>query len=193
MEIYTKADWHNDHNFSAKPGQEIEYEIYDEMLNVLPPERMPMRDETAGYIGFCVGEPASTDERGAFTYSTFGRRNGKYYYLGDFPLDDRTAYTEIAKLRAMLNNSIIPYRWHDRSKRTESGEILSYMYQITYKGKYAPPNAPALVSVVEGSHTEGGEKDLLEMQLLGEDAIGNLTAEDAFAQIKKHWDDNGGW
>lgn len=39
--IYTMQQWEKDREFKAEPGQEIAPEIYDEMLNVLPPRSLP--------------------------------------------------------------------------------------------------------------------------------------------------------
>lgn len=190
MEKYTKEDWHRDRNFNAQPGQEVDEEIYDEMFDVMPPARMPMREETAGYVGFCVGEPASTDEDGNLTFSTFGKREGKYYYLGKFPLRDTVPFKEIARLRAMLNQSGIPYRWFDLSKRMpESGKVYCYHYQIRYYGAYIPGKT-VVISAVEGTTTQGSENDRIEIQTEDKEVYGNLTAEEVFASIKKHWTEN---
>lgn len=35
--VYTKEQWHKDGSFNAFPGQEVSREVYDEMLDVLPP------------------------------------------------------------------------------------------------------------------------------------------------------------
>ena len=85
--IYTRIDWRNDGNFKASPGQEIEEGIYEQMLNCMPPYRLPRNEQTAGFIaGFLMGEPYDSDpETGRTRYAAFGRRDGKFYFLGYMP------------------------------------------------------------------------------------------------------------
>lgn len=85
--IYTRFDWRNDRTFKAAPGQEIEEEIYEQMLNCMPPHRLPRNEITADYIGgFLVGEPYDFDpETGHTRYAAFGRRDGKFYFIGYMP------------------------------------------------------------------------------------------------------------
>lgn len=79
--VYTRADWQRDRVFSAQPGQLISEEIYNDMLNCMPPYHLP--EETRGMVsaGFLMGEPAASDQRGAL-YHAFGCKSGKYIYLG---------------------------------------------------------------------------------------------------------------
>ena len=85
--IYTRFDWRNDNTFKAAHGQEIEEEIYNHMLNCMPPHTLPKNELTSGYIGgFLVGEPYDFDpEYGCLRYAAFGRRNGKFYFIGYMP------------------------------------------------------------------------------------------------------------
>ena len=85
--VYTRADWEKNREFNAAPGQEIAEEIYDEMLDVLPPYSLPRCKRTDGFTaGFMVSEPVSTDPvTGKLNYSAFGKRNGKYYFIGLLP------------------------------------------------------------------------------------------------------------
>lgn len=89
MEIYTKEQWSKDRNFSAVVGQEVEEDIYYEMCDCLPPLSLPRAETTQGYsAGFRVGEPYThrqSPKTGKFTafYAAFGKRNGKYYFLGN--------------------------------------------------------------------------------------------------------------
>ncbi len=85
--IYTHIDWRNDRAFGAAPGQEIEEHIYNEMLNCMPPHRLPHNELTAEYsAGFLMGEPYDSDpETGRARYAAFGRKNGKYYFIGYMP------------------------------------------------------------------------------------------------------------
>lgn len=88
--VYTVEQWRADRQFSAVPGQEIEEEICSQMFEVLPPFRMPRCKRTAGYdTGFQVSEANCDDVRtDRLLYSTFGRRGGKYYYIGVLPAAD---------------------------------------------------------------------------------------------------------
>lgn len=91
--IYTIKQWETDREFKAAPGQEITAEIYDRMLNAMPPVSLPK--ETARralrrlnipvHAGFLMGEPADSNQEGllylAFGMNDYGK--GKhYYYLG---------------------------------------------------------------------------------------------------------------
>lgn len=91
--IYTMAQWAQDRTFKAEPGQEISAEVYEEMLNCMPPETLP-RDKARQalqdfsipvHAGFLMGEPHSASKNGplylAFGMNDYGK--GKhYYYLG---------------------------------------------------------------------------------------------------------------
>jgi len=92
-EIYTMKQWQADRDFKAEPGQEIDADIYDEMLNVMPPLQLPadkarqaLRDyNTPIHAGFLMGEPTDSSPQGLL-YRAFGANDygkGKhYYYLG---------------------------------------------------------------------------------------------------------------
>lgn len=93
MDVYTMEQWRADGSFSAEPGQEIAADVYEEMLNCMPPGTLPR--ETARkalreykipvHAGFLMGEPHSSDKHGqyylAFGMSDYGR-DKHYYYLG---------------------------------------------------------------------------------------------------------------
>ena len=90
-------------------------------------------------------------------------------------------YTEIFKLKEMLEKEKIPFEW--RIRKTENG------YQICY-----PNKSLCDCSVIEHQYSYGNERDLLEiMGLLSkkeeeEDSVlGDLTAEEVFKRINKHW------
>ncbi len=191
MSIYTREDWTRDRNFSAKPGQEIEEDIYEDMFDALPPYGLPRRPETAGYTGFCMGEPANTDKDGHLTYLAFGKLRGKCYYLGEMPLISTTPYKEIIRLRKMLNNAGIPYKFTDNSARVPDGEstlLVNTMYQITYTG-LRNAGGSVYLSAVEGDYSYGGKQDKIEIMRRGDDdATGGLTAEEVFNLIKEHYD-----
>lgn len=87
---YTVEQWRIDGTLSAIPGQEVTEEVYYDQLEVLPPLRLPRCPRTEGYpAGFQVSEAACNDPlTDKMLYSTYGRRDGKYYYLGLLPATD---------------------------------------------------------------------------------------------------------
>lgn len=87
---YTVEQWRKDGTLSAIPGQEVTEEVYDDQFEVLPPFRLPRCPRTDGYsAGFQVSEAACDDPlSNKMLYSTYGRKNGKYYYLGLLPATD---------------------------------------------------------------------------------------------------------
>lgn len=83
---YTEEQWSKDGTLKVQPGQQIETKIYDALLNVLPPRRLPHADfPVAVTSGFMCGEPYTHEEFDgvwqAF-YFAFGRNGDKCYYLG---------------------------------------------------------------------------------------------------------------
>lgn len=87
---YTVEQWRIDGTLSAIPGQEVTEEVYYDQFEVLPPFRLPRCPRTEGYsAGFQVSEAACSHPIcDKMLYSTYGRRGGKYYYLGLLPADD---------------------------------------------------------------------------------------------------------
>lgn len=99
--IYTMKDWKAAGSFNAEPGQEIEADVYNEMLNCMPPKTIPSKTARIAlevykipvHAGFLMGEPHSTDKDGLELYLAFGmndfgsgtRREPHYYYLGLTP------------------------------------------------------------------------------------------------------------
>lgn len=86
--------WEKDVTFSAKPGQQITEDIYDEMLMIMPPLRLPKKAEWEAMTklnisvkaGFLMGEPVRSGGEWGMLYHAFGiGENGKYYFLGDMP------------------------------------------------------------------------------------------------------------
>lgn len=76
MRIYTMKDWEKDGAFSAAVGQVVSNDVFNEMLNCVPP---------AYYGGglMQVGEPISTDkETYKSLFSTFEKRGGVWVYVG---------------------------------------------------------------------------------------------------------------
>lgn len=96
--LYTMEQWTQDRTFNAEAVQEISAEIYEQMLNCMPPERLPItkaRQALQDYnipvhAGFLMGEPHSSDNNGNLLYLAFGsndygsgtKHEPHYYYLG---------------------------------------------------------------------------------------------------------------
>lgn len=99
-------------------------------------------------------------------------------------------YNEILKLKTMLEEAGIVFDFYQRKYMHDEWGC----YQICY-----PADAGRVCSVMEGALTYGGVCDRLEiMGLLTKEECkygivkGWLTAEDVFARIKKHWEENYG-
>ena len=93
MNLYTIEQWQQDGSFKAEAGQEISEDVYNEMLNVMPPASLPrgkaeqaLQDyDIPVHAGFLMGEPHSSNKNGDLLYLAFGMNNfgkGKrFYYL----------------------------------------------------------------------------------------------------------------
>lgn len=99
-------------------------------------------------------------------------------------------YKEILRLESMLVDAGIVFDFYPRKDLHDELDG----YQICY-----PSDAGRVCSVIEGALTYGGVCDRLEiMGLLTKEerkdgtVKGWLTAEDVFARIKKHWEENYG-
>lgn len=79
MTVYTSENWAADRSFKAAAGQEISKEIYEEMFNVMPVQRL--KEAHGCTAGFRTTEPY-THINGKAVYMAFGKKDGKYYYLG---------------------------------------------------------------------------------------------------------------
>ena len=97
---------------------------------------------------------------------------------------DMTKYTEIFKLKDMLENAEIPFVWKEHKDYKNGYQIL-----------YPVGGVQNICSVIEHSFSYGNEKDLLEIQglLTAEEeeydsVLGNLTATDVFQRILSHWE-----
>lgn len=89
-------------------------------------------------------------------------------------------YTEIYKLKEMLQNANIPFYGIEH----ENGYLIHYPAEFGY-----------VCSAIEHDRSIGREKDLIEIMGLltdieanEDDCVGNLTAEDVFNRIKEHWE-----
>lgn len=97
--LYTMEQWTKDGTFNATAGQEISEDVYNAMLNCMPPESLPRAKARWAlsvlnipvHAGFLMGEPHSCDKDGnqlylAFGMCDFGRsvnhKEPHYYYLG---------------------------------------------------------------------------------------------------------------
>lgn len=96
--LYTMEQWTKDGTFNATAGQEISEDVYNAMLNCMPPESLPRAKARWAlsalnipvHAGFLMGEPHSSDKDGllylAFGMNDYGRsvnhKEPHYYYLG---------------------------------------------------------------------------------------------------------------
>ena len=92
-------------------------------------------------------------------------------------------YTEIFKLKEMLEKAGIPFIWIEHKDFRNGYQIL-----------YPEGGLKNVCSVIEHSFSYGNEKDLLEIQGLltkkeekDDSVLGYLTAENVFKRIKKHY------
>lgn len=91
--IYDMEQWRKDRTFSAEVGQEVSEEVYNAMLNNLPPLSLPKGKAEYAlsvlnipvHAGFLMGEPHSCDKNGqlylAFGMNDYGKGK-RYFYLG---------------------------------------------------------------------------------------------------------------
>lgn len=100
-------------------------------------------------------------------------------------------YTEIFKLKGMLEKANIPFDWRDGTHIFEC--IGEEKYQIEYPCTYRDGEREC--SIIQGYGTYGAEQNLLEIMGLltpeesEQDSVcGWLSAENVFERIKKHWE-----
>lgn len=100
-------------------------------------------------------------------------------------------FTEIFKLKEMLDKEKIPYEFEDESFKTETKVYTAY-HLCCYDGKENPKDN-RYISVIQSFGSYGREKDLLEIMGLlttkeqqTDSVLGYLTAENVFKRIKKH-------
>ena len=123
MEIYSMKEWKRDGTFKARPGQEVSEQVYNIMLNCLPPKDLPadtaaralQEYATPIHAGFLMGEPHDTDSAGRTRYLAFGMNDyGKgphYYYLGPAPAEKKKlhgSYYYMDCMNAFVNNGLFP-------------------------------------------------------------------------------------
>lgn len=107
-------------------------------------------------------------------------------------------YTEIFRLKKMLEEANIPFQFIDRTINYPELNIYREHYQICYPkfNSTEDMNKPAefVCSCIEGRGTYGSDFDLLEImglltdkELKYDSVAGGLTADDVFNRIKKHY------
>ena len=100
-------------------------------------------------------------------------------------------YKEIFKLKCILEEENIPFRFVDNSMTFKGGEYGTFQYYRIY----VPSFLRKVISVVQGSGSKGGTEDLLEITgLLTEEerikhdgVLGGLTSEQVFERIQKYY------
>lgn len=127
MELYTMERWKADRTFKAKPGQEIAADVYEEMLNCMPPRTLPQEKARQAlqdykipvHAGFLMGEPHSSDKRGQY-YLAFGMNafvNDGLFPAAEFK-DDADAIQTAANYEATL------YKYEYRHGERISSAVL---------------------------------------------------------------------
>ena len=154
--VYTMEQWAQDRTFKAEAGQEISADVYEEMLNCMPPERLPVakaRQALSDYnipvhAGFLMGEPHSSDSNGNLLYLAFGSndygKGKKYYYLGlsiklpelngDYYLFDCLGLLYDAARTGMPCDNLISVKAYtdDKEAITAAANYEATLYRYTY-------------------------------------------------------------
>lgn len=87
--MYTHEDWERDGTFKAYPGQPITADLYNDMMNCMPPYKLPRGMRHDGHKGFLMGEPTSSDAQGLL-YMAFVREGLRHYYYGLVHINERS-------------------------------------------------------------------------------------------------------
>lgn len=148
MKIYDREQWEKDREFKADPGQEITEDIYNEMLNCMPPKNLPRgkaRQALQDYripvhAGFLMGEPHSTSPEGEL-YLAFGMNNyGKgehYYYLGLARPEKKLngTYYYMDCMNAFVNDGLFPAKeFKDEQEAIQTaGNYEATLYKYEYR------------------------------------------------------------
>ena len=119
--IYTFEQWQAAGTFDAEPGQEITADVYNEMLNCIPPEKLPTATARKAHhlygipvhAGFLMGEPHSSDSEGplymAFCMNHY-TQGPRYFYIGlshkETPLNGIYYYMDC--MNAFVNDGLFP-------------------------------------------------------------------------------------
>lgn len=106
-----------------------------------------------------------------------------------------TKYTEIFRLKEMLEQADIPFEFFDRRLEIPDFKTLE-RYHIEYPKSYE--SGERVCSVIEGWSTYGAEENLLEIKGLltpeeeqYDSVCGFLSAEEVFERIKHHYETEG--
>lgn len=162
-------DWHDvDNEDGINEGTRFEYRI---------------KPETETFVCWKCGRTLPISERALPMYLS---QPPKYACKECEGLKKRR-YTEIFKLKEMLEDAHIPFEWIEHGGDKQG-------YQICYPEK----DGKGVCFVIEHSYSYGSERDLLEIQGLltpeeekdygGDTVLGYLTADDVFSRISKHWE-----
>lgn len=108
----------------------------------------------------------------------------------------KRTYTEIFRLRDMLDAAGVPYEWEDRwpfadEMSEDTRSIMDSMPDLMehYQIRYPCGGTTQWISVIQGYGTYGWSDDLLEILLTAEDSPrGYLTAETVFKIIMTNWE-----
>lgn len=149
MDVYTMETWKRDGTFKAEPGQEITEQLYDIMLNCLPPKPLPQGKArqalddygTPVHAGFLMGQEDSTDPDGHPLYMAFGMNSygsgARFYYLGlaraQEPLNG--SYYFMDCMNAFVNNGLFPAAEFadDREAIRTAANYEATLYRYEYR------------------------------------------------------------
>lgn len=154
--IYTMEQWTQDRTFNAEAGQEISADVYEQMLNCMPPESLPRNKARQAlqdynipvHAGFLMGEPHSTDRNGNQLYLAFGMNDygkGKHYYYlglsiaqpelnGDFYFFDCVGLIYNGDISGLPDN-FVPVSTYksDKEARADAANYEATLYRYTYE------------------------------------------------------------
>ena len=146
--IYTMDEWKADKRFKAVPGQEITAEVYEEMLNCVPPKSIPkdkarqaLQDyDIPVHAGFLMGEPYCSDSRGVL-YRAFGMNDygkGKHYYYLGLSRPYKTlngSYYYFDCMNAFVNDGLFPAAEFedDQEAIRKAADYEATLYKYEYR------------------------------------------------------------
>ena len=148
MSIYNREQWERDGAFNADPGQEITEDVYNEMLNCMPPKNLP-RDKARQalqdlkipvHAGFLMGEPYGHDKEGqlylAFGMNDYGK--GKHFYYLGLAHPEKLlhgTYYFMDCMNAFINNGVFPAsEFKDEQEAIQTaGDYEATLYKYEYR------------------------------------------------------------
>lgn len=143
--MYTREQWEKDRAFSAKPGEEITEDIYNEMYNCMPPLRLPKETALKAleeykvpvHAGFLMGEPHTSSKEGLL-YLAFGMNNyggskpPRYFYLGLSLPAKKTLdglYYEFDCMNAFVEGKLFPAEeWTEEEAIAKAADYEATLY-----------------------------------------------------------------